>query len=146
MSTSAPNWRKDAIATPLGWAHPKSGEQLSVRRDLTDQPGSAGYVPNDKAWMTAYQVNRPKNTVAPAVTGTATVGQTLTTTNGTWTGTPAPTYTRQWTRDGVAIAGQTALTYVLVADDAGKTIRCVVTATNTTGIVTATSNGVAVPA
>ena len=35
----------------------------------------------------------PVNTVAPAVTGTATFGSTLTTTNGTWTGAPAPTFT-----------------------------------------------------
>jgi hypothetical protein len=39
----------------------------------------------------------PVNTVAPAVTGTATQGQTLTTDNGTWTNTPTG-YTYQWQR------------------------------------------------
>ena len=41
----------------------------------------------------------PSNTVAPAVTGTTTFGSTLSTTNGTWTATPAITsYTYQWYR------------------------------------------------
>jgi len=72
----------------------------------------------------------PVNTVAPAVTGTATVGQTLSTTNGTWTGAPAPTFAYQWQRATVNISGATSSTYVLVAADATNTIRCVVTATN----------------
>jgi hypothetical protein len=59
----------------------------------------------------------PVNTVAPAVTGTATVGQTLSTTNGTWLGAPAPTFTYQWQRSGSNIGGATSSTYVLVAAD-----------------------------
>jgi hypothetical protein len=38
----------------------------------------------------------PVNTVAPVVTGTTAAGQTLTTTNGTWTGAAPITYTYQW--------------------------------------------------
>lgn len=68
----------------------------------------------------------PANTVAPAVTGTATNGSTLTTTNGTWTNTP--TFTRKWLRDGVFIATQTGTTYVLVAADVGHKISVEVTA------------------
>ncbi len=82
----------------------------------------------------------PVNTVAPAVTGTATVGQTLTTTDGTWTGAPAPTFTYQWQRSGNNISGATSSTYVLVSADAGNTVRCVVTATNPLGAVGANSN------
>jgi hypothetical protein len=48
----------------------------------------------------------PVNIVAPAVTGTATVGQTLSTTDGTWTGAPAPTFSYQWQRNNVNILGQ----------------------------------------
>jgi hypothetical protein len=84
----------------------------------------------------------PVNTVAPAITGTATVGQTLTSTTGTWTGTPTPTYVRQWLRDGVAIAGATAATYVLVTADATHSITVKVTATNILGAVSATSTAV----
>lgn len=73
----------------------------------------------------------PINSVAPAITGTAQVGQTLTSTTGTWDGTP--TYMRQWFVGGVAISGATAATYVPVVGDIGKTITVVVTATNTQG-------------
>lgn len=84
----------------------------------------------------------PANTVVPAVTGGPNVGTVLTTTNGTWTGTPTPTYARQWKRDGVNISGATATTYTLVAADAGHAITCTVTATNSAGSAQATSNAV----
>jgi len=85
----------------------------------------------------------PVNTVAPVVSGTATVGQTLTTTNGTWLGAPAPTFTYQWQRGVSNISGATSSTYVLVSADAGNTVRCVVTATNPLGSVSANSNSTA---
>jgi hypothetical protein len=85
----------------------------------------------------------PINTVAPVVSGTATFGQTLTTTDGTWTGAPAPTFTYQWQRSGSNIGGATSTTHVLVAADVGNTIRCVVTATNASGAVSANSNSTA---
>jgi hypothetical protein len=82
----------------------------------------------------------PANTVAPAVSGTAVVGQVLTTTNGTWTNSPS-SYSYQWKR-GATNIGTNATTYTLVAADAGNTsnITCVVTATNTVGSANATSN------
>lgn len=85
----------------------------------------------------------PVNTVAPAVTGTATFGSTLTTTNGTWTGAPAPTFTYQWFRSpSTSISGATSSTYVLVAGDVGFGIFCQVRATNSVAPsgVTANSN------
>ena len=85
----------------------------------------------------------PSNTVAPAISGTAVVGQVLTTTTGTWTGYPAPTYSYQWKR-GATNIGTNSSTYTLVQADAGNTsnITCVVTATNTEGSANATSNTV----
>lgn len=86
----------------------------------------------------------PINTVAPVVSGTATVGQTLSTTNGTWTAAPAITgYTYQWQRGVSDIGGATSSTYVLVSADAGNTVRCVVTATNAVGATSANSNSTA---
>ena len=85
----------------------------------------------------------PVNTVAPAVTGTAVYGSTLTTTNGTWTGAPAPTFTYQWFRSpSTSISGATSSTYVLVVGDIGFGIYCQVTATNIVAPsgVTANSN------
>jgi hypothetical protein len=87
----------------------------------------------------------PANTAPPTVSGIAQQGQTLTSTNGTWTGTPAPTFTYAWERcDSVgdnctAIAGASAATYTPVAADVGATLRALVTATNTAGVATATS-------
>jgi hypothetical protein len=85
----------------------------------------------------------PANTVAPVVSGTATVGQTLSTTNGTWSGIPTPTFTYQWQRAGSNIGSATSSTYLLVAADVGSAIRCVVTATNVAGSSSANSNATA---
>lgn len=85
----------------------------------------------------------PANTVAPVVTGIATEGQTLTTTNGTWAGSPTPTFTYQWQRVTSNIGGATSSTYVIQAADVGNTLRCVVTATNLLGAVSANSNSTA---
>lgn len=86
----------------------------------------------------------PANTVAPSVTGTAVVGQTLTTTNGTWTNSPT-SYSYQWYRGATLITGATSSSYTLVQADAGNTsnIKCTVTATNGGGSASADSNTVA---
>jgi len=85
----------------------------------------------------APAVPAPVNTVLPAITGTATEGQTLTASAGTWTG--SPTYSYQWKRGGVSIDGATASTYLLVSADVGSTITVTVTATNAGGSASATS-------
>jgi len=92
--------------------------------------------------ITTYSV--PVNTVAPVVSGTATYGQTLSTTTGTWTGVPASfSYAYQWQRAGSNIGGATGSTYQLVQADVGNAIRCVVTATNLGGSTAANSNATA---
>ena len=66
------------------------------------------------------------NTVAPAVTGTVRVYQTLTTTDGTWLASPTVTYQWQRSSDGVLwnnIASATSSTYVIATTDAGFFIR-----------------------
>ncbi|MDI7923398.1 hypothetical protein [Ferirhizobium litorale] len=82
-------------------------------------------------------IGSPNNSVLPTITGTAQVGQTLTSTTGTWTG--SPTYARQWKADGVAISDATAATYVPVIGDIGKTITVTLTATNAAGSAYVTS-------
>lgn len=93
-----------------------------------------------------YDETTPANTVNAAVTGTAQVGQTLTATENTWTG-GGITYTYQWQKAGVNIAGATRRTYVPVVGDIGSAIRVLVTGTNTVGTFTrttaATSNVIA---
>lgn len=84
---------------------------------------------------------KPANTVLPTITGTPTVGQTLTSTTGTWTGKPTPVFARQWNRDGVAISGATAATYLLAVADVGAVITVTVTANSVAGSKAATSAG-----
>ena len=79
----------------------------------------------------------PVNSVLPAITGTKTVGQTLTCSNGTWS--QSPTLTFQWRRDGNAIAGATANTRVLAGADQGALMSCTVKATKSGVTAVATS-------
>jgi hypothetical protein len=69
----------------------------------------------------------PRFRSQPQITGTPTVGQTLTCVPGTVDNDTALAY--QWQRDGVDIGGATANTRVLVAGDAGMVMTCKVTAT-----------------
>lgn len=82
----------------------------------------------------------PVNSVAPAITGTATEGETLTVSNGTWSNTP-DTYAYIWLRDGVVIAGAIASTYELTTDDVDAVITASVIATNLGVSAVATSAG-----
>lgn len=85
----------------------------------------------------------PVNSVLPAITGTTTVGQTLTSSTGTWSNSPS-SYTYQWNRDGVAISGATNNTYVLQVADGNKVITVTVNAVKALTFPTAvTSNGTA---
>jgi len=84
----------------------------------------------------------PSNTVAPVLSGTPTVGQTLSCSTGTWLGTLPITYTYQWKRGVSNISGATSSTYTLVQADALQTITCDVTATNVVGSASATSNSI----
>lgn len=85
----------------------------------------------------------PSNTVAPAITGTLEVGQTLTCSDGTWTGTATITYSYQWKR-GVTNIGADQNTYVAVYADIGQNITCTVTATNAYGSASQVSNTVVI--
>lgn len=78
--------------------------------------------------------NFPINVVAPIISGTALVGNTLTSTTGTWTSDTGVTgYLYQWTRDGVNISGATNSTYTLVNADLNTSVICKVAATDTDG-------------
>ncbi len=80
----------------------------------------------------------PVNTAPPTITGTTTVGQTLTASDGTWSNTPT-TFAYQWLRCNgggnscASVANGTQKMYTLVGADAGHTMRVRVTATNADG-------------
>jgi hypothetical protein len=84
------------------------------------------------ASVTINLVIVPVNSVAPVISGNLQFGQTLTTTDGTWSNTPT-SYAYQWKRDGASIGGATASTRVLAELDAGADMTCEVTASNAGG-------------
>jgi len=93
----------------------------------------------------AAETTAPVNSTPPAITGTPTVGQTLTATDGTWANTPT-SFSYQWLRCNgggnscASIPAATQKTYTLAAADGGHTIRVRVTATNADGSAAAQSD------
>ena len=87
----------------------------------------------------------PTNVTVPSVSGTAQVGQTLTTSNGTWNGSTPMSFGYQWQDCDSAgeacsnVAGATSASYMLAAGDVGHTVRVIVTASNANGSTPASS-------
>ena len=81
----------------------------------------------------------PSNTVAPEVSGTPQVGQTINTSSGTWSGTAPITYEYRWqsSADGSTgwadIASATASTFTLQGAQQGLYLRARVRGTNAAG-------------
>jgi hypothetical protein len=89
----------------------------------------------------------PVNTVAPAISAPYYIaGQTITTTNGTWSGTAPITFSYQWqvSANGVSnwINVGTNSNTILISSGSSQLLfyRCVVTGTNSFGNVSANSN------
>jgi hypothetical protein len=102
---------------------------------------------------TAAQQAVPTNTTQPTISGTATVGSTLTATQGSWTGDPT-SFAYQWVRcpsDGgdptgstcATVGGATTQAYIVSSADVGFRLRVRVTAMNPEGSTTAASNATA---
>lgn len=96
-------------------------------------------------------LSAPANTVAPVISSGGSVigvGETLTGTNGTWTGSPAPSFTYRWERGATfggggawsAIGGETTNAHVVVTADVLFSLTLVVIATNAAGSTEARSN------
>ena len=117
------------------------GSTIRVVVKATNSAGSSSAPSSPTAVVTAA----PQNTAAPKISGSATQGSQLTATPGTWTGSPAPTFTYQWEDCNSAgancspITSATASTYTLATSDLGSTVEVVVTASNTAGTASATS-------
>lgn len=79
------------------------------------------------------------NIVPPTIQGSVQNGNTLTATTGYWWNYFTPAYTYQWFKDGVAIGGATASTYVVQAGDVGHAITVAVTDASLYAVATSTS-------
>ena len=118
------------------------GRTLRVVVTATNAGGSASAT-SQPSPVVAEAPAPPANTALPTVSGSAAIGQTLTAALGTWTGTPAPALVAQWqsceTGTCSDIAGAQGTTYLVRAADTGRTLRVMVTATNASGTVSASS-------
>jgi hypothetical protein len=91
----------------------------------------------------------PSNTSAPTISGTASVGGTLTASSGSWSGSSPMSFSYRWQRcnsggDKCSNRNATAQTYKPVKGDVGHTLRASVTASNSDGSANAVSAPTAV--
>jgi hypothetical protein len=104
----------------------------------TNSDGSA--TKNTKGTGVVAARTAPKNTDRPTLTGSASVGSTLTVSNGTWTG--ATTFSYQWQRcdqngnNCVDITGATGKTYGVGSSDVGRELLARVKVANRFGSTT----------
>jgi prepilin-type N-terminal cleavage/methylation domain-containing protein len=138
-------WSNIGGATAINYTLTSSDYNNYVRLQVT---GDNTYTNATALSAASAQVNAvaPSNTVAPSLSGTAQDGQTVSTTNGTWVGTPTITYTYQWQFSASSggpwsnIGGATSSSYAIpYGTYTGKYLRAAVTATNTGGSATSFS-------
>ena len=119
-----------------------------------EEPAGLAVTGNENVYVVDFVNNRveqwrpvglPSSIALPAISGELLVGQTVTASTGTWSASPAAAYAYQWQRCNRAgaecssISGATSATHALVTADTAKTLRVVVTGTNSTGTAEATS-------
>jgi len=121
------------------------GRTLRVSVTATNSGGSASVLSGPSALVASKGV-APANTRAPLLSGTALQGERLSVSSGSWTGTQPITLSYRWMRcnsalnDCRAIGGATGSTFVLTRADVGNRVYGVVTARNSAGSASASSN------
>lgn len=127
------------------------GSTLRARVTAANSAGKTSASSNLTAVVTA-KTTAPVNTNVPIITGSATVGHTLSASSGAWTGLTTNAFAYQWSRcnsNGTScagISGATGQSYGVGQVDAGNALRVSVTATNPTGSTSAVSAASAVAA
>ena len=111
------------------------GKAISVTVTFTDDAGNEETLTSAATAAAEAKANTPA-TGAPAITGTAQVGETLTAdTSGIADedGLTNAAFNYQWQADGADISGATGATYTPVVDDMGKAISVTVSFTDDRG-------------
>jgi hypothetical protein len=135
-----------ADTSATGSTYALSGADVgSTIRVTVTATNSVGNASTDSAATAVVTASPPVNQTAPSISGTAREGSTLTASDGTWTGSATIAYQRVWQRCDTgggacsAIPGATSTTYDVTHGDVGSTLRVLVTATNSVGVVSAPS-------
>jgi hypothetical protein len=119
------------------------GRTVRVRVTATNGDGSAQAF-SAPTGAIADLGNAPAATSQPNPSGTTIEGQTMTASNGTWSGTQPITFTYHWQHCTATactdIKDATAMTYVIAKADVGFRLRYHLTATNSVGKGTIDSN------
>jgi hypothetical protein len=121
-----------------------AGHTMRVAVTASNSSG-AGQATSAPTAVVKANASAPRNTVLPAISGTAKVGEELSASQGSWSGSPT-SYAYQWQRcDADAITcfdvpGATGSTYGVRTVDVGFRLRVIVTAKNGTGSASAASN------
>ncbi len=119
------------------------GKRLRVRVTAANGDGAKTVATNASAAVQA--AGTLANTKPPTISGSATLGSTLTAARGQWSGSEPLTFSYSWRRcdaDGgscAAIANATETTYVLQSADLGSSLRIRVVARDDSGTSGATS-------
>ena len=123
-------WLREAqaVTSTEGWRQSTTNELLKCQKGLDVTPPAV----------------KPTNTVAPVLSGTTEVNGVLSVTQGTWSGTNPITYAYRWktSTNGTSFTNTqvTTQTYTVVAGDVDKYVAVDITATNSAGSTTVTSN------
>jgi hypothetical protein len=131
-----------AIAATLALGAGDVGSTLRIVVTATNSAGSTSATSSATSLVGALL---PSNTAVPTISGLLKVGQILSASTGTWTGTAPITYKYQWQNCGLlgtscsSIANAIASTLKLELAQVGLTLRVLVTATNAGGSVQAPS-------
>jgi hypothetical protein len=127
-------WQADGMAlsgaTAASYTIPASvvGKKLTVTVTAVKSGWQSGTATS--AAVTVAKGDAPKATTLPLISGTAKVGRTMKTTNGTWSP-GATSYKYQWYADSRAITGATKSSLVLKSAQKGKKITVKVIALRT---------------
>jgi hypothetical protein len=126
-------WKRNgtAIAGATGSSYVVTSADSGTALTVSVTGTKYGYTTATRT-SSATQVGLPLQTLmpTPTITGSTTVGSTLTANPGTWDS--GVTLSYQWKKNGgTYISGATAKTYVLKASDAGATLTVSVTGTKT---------------
>src|SRR5205085_2324409 len=132
-------WTNIAGATAGTYTYTSADVGNYVRIEVTATNAcvsGCGSTSADSAASGRVTGDAPVNTAVPTISGAANDGTLVTSTAGTWTGTPTINFTYQWQRSAngtsgwANIGGATTSTYTFTSADVDQYVRVAVTGTN----------------